>query len=70
MCTSEEATSDVAALHDKLDRKKKVENTNETVEESFRKKLRDNMDHMKKNLQSHTKMNLECMAGSNTFLGC
>ena len=69
MYTSEEATSDVAALHDKLDRKKKVENTNETVEESFRKKFRDNMDDMKKNLQSHTKMNLEYMAGSNTFLG-
>ena len=69
MYTSNEATSDVEALQDKLERKKKVEQTNETLQERFRRQFRENMDDMQKNLTDHTQVNVAELINADTFLG-
>jgi len=67
--TADVSTSDVDGLHAKLDRKRKVEDTNATVQDVFHSKYVANMDIIDSRLRVFSNSQQQFLSSQRTALG-
>ncbi|XP_029376921.1 kinesin-like protein KIF11 isoform X2 [Echeneis naucrates] len=61
--TVDSSTSDVSGLHDKLDRKKKVEKHNKQIQQSYSQRMEGMLDNMQRCVQEHGTKHRDMLSG-------
>uniref|UniRef100_A0A665VPZ9 Kinesin-like protein n=1 Tax=Echeneis naucrates TaxID=173247 RepID=A0A665VPZ9_ECHNA len=67
--TVDSSTSDVSGLHDKLDRKKKVEKHNKQIQQSYSQRMEGMLDNMQRCVQEHGTKHRDMLSGYSQAIG-